>query len=122
MKKWRGLMELVRDAVDQGATAVERVHRRTAATPFELLEKVPPIALPVRGVRAVHDVALSGSYGMVRWINRLTGTAVGVALDLVEQSHTRGESGLMHRAPHLPRPPRARLDGGGRKPSSRMSR
>ena len=37
MKKWRGLAELVRDAVEQGATAVEQVHRRTAATPFELL-------------------------------------------------------------------------------------
>ena len=85
MKKWRGLAELVRDAVDQGATAVEQVHRRTAATPFALLELVPPLALPVRGVRAAHDVALSGAYGMVRWVNHVVGTAVGVAIDTVER-------------------------------------
>ncbi|PTL74947.1 hypothetical protein DAT35_57585 [Vitiosangium sp. GDMCC 1.1324] len=101
---------------------MERVHQRTAATPFALLEKVTPIALPVRGVRVLHDLALAGSYGMVLWVNHLTGTAVGVALDLVEQSHTRDESGLMHRGPHLPRPPRARLGGGGRRPSNRMFR
>jgi hypothetical protein len=94
MKKWRGLTELVRDAVDKGATAVEQVHKRTAATPFELLEKVPPLAAPVRSVHALHDLAVSSSYGMVRWVNRVAGTAVVVALDLVEQSRARDAGAL----------------------------
>ncbi len=89
MKKWRGLTELVRDAVDKGATAVEQVHKRTASRPFELLEKVPPLEVPVRGIHELHDLAVSGSYGMVRWVNRVAGTAVGVALDLLEQSRAR---------------------------------
>ncbi|EPX64812.1 hypothetical protein D187_000234 [Cystobacter fuscus DSM 2262] len=89
MKKWQGLTELVRDAVDKGATAVEQVHKRTAAKPFELLEKVPSIAVPVRGVHELHDLAVSGSYGMVRWVNRVVGTTVGIALDLLEQSRAQ---------------------------------
>ncbi|QRK14266.1 hypothetical protein JQX13_19710 [Archangium violaceum] len=83
MKTWRGVKALVQDAVDKGATAVEQVHKRTAAVPFELLEKVPPLAVPVRGVHAVHDLALSGSYGMVRLVNRVAGKVLDVALDVV---------------------------------------
>jgi hypothetical protein len=86
MKKLRGVKALVQDAVDKGATAVEQVHKRTAAVPFELLQKVPPLAAPVRGVHQVYDLAVSGSYGMVRLVNRMVGKAVDVALDVLEQS------------------------------------
>ncbi|PTL75746.1 hypothetical protein [Vitiosangium sp. GDMCC 1.1324] len=85
MKKWRGLKDLVQDAVDKGATAVEQVHKRTAARPFELLEKVPPLTAPVRGVHGLHDLAVSGSYGMVRLVNRVVGKTLDVALDVLEQ-------------------------------------
>ena len=40
----RGLRALIEDAVDQGASAVERVHRATASRPFDVLDHVAPIA------------------------------------------------------------------------------
>jgi hypothetical protein len=85
LKKWRGLKDLVQAAVDKGATAIEEVHRHTSARPFELLEKVPGIAAPVRGVRQLHDLAVAVTYGMVRWVNRLAGKTVDVALDALER-------------------------------------
>ncbi|HYO74239.1 MAG TPA: hypothetical protein VEU33_50020 [Archangium sp.] len=94
MKKWRGVKALVQDAVDKGATAVEHVHKRTAAVPFELLEKVPPLATPVRSVHQVHDLAVSGSYGMVRLVNGVAGKVLDVAFDVLEGGSTDG--GLRH--------------------------
>jgi hypothetical protein len=92
MKKLRGLKALVQDAVDKGATAIEQVHKRTAAKPFELLAKVPSIAAPVRGVHQVYELAVSGSYGMVRLVNRMVGNAVDVAFDALEQSRAQSAS------------------------------
>lgn len=92
MKKWRGLKALVQDAVDKGATAIEQVHKRTAAKPFELLRKVPPLALPVQSLHVLHDLTVSGSYGMVRQVNRLAGTIVDVVLDVLEQSREMPEA------------------------------
>ena len=91
MKKWRGLKALVQDAVDAGATAVEQVHKRTAAVPFALLEQVPALAAPARRAHQVHDLAISGSYGMVRLVNRVTGKVLDVALDVLEARAAEGE-------------------------------
>lgn len=91
MKRWRGLKALVQDAVDKGATAVEQVHKRTAATPFALLEKVPPIAGSVRLVHGLHDLAVSGSYELVRQVTRVVGKSLDVALDVVEASRAERE-------------------------------
>lgn len=85
MKRWRGLKSLVQDAVDKGSTAIEQVHLRTAARPFALLRKVPPLAAPVQAVQAVHDIAVAASYGMVRHVNRAAGKAVDLALDVLER-------------------------------------
>ncbi|MBZ4422525.1 hypothetical protein [Myxococcus sp. RHSTA-1-4] len=85
MKRWRGLKALVQDVVDHGATAVEGVHRRTAAVPFRLLRKIRPLDAPVRRIHALHDLALSSSYAMVRLANRVVGKTVDVALDVLEK-------------------------------------
>ena len=90
MKKLRGLKALVQEAVDKGATAIERVHQRTAAKPFELLRKVPPLAAPVRGVHQVYALAVSGSYGTIRLVNHMVGKTIDAALDVLEE--TRGKA------------------------------
>ncbi|MCP3143690.1 hypothetical protein [Pyxidicoccus xibeiensis] len=84
MKRWRGLKALVQDVVDRGATAVEGVHRRTSAVPFRLLRRIRPLEAPVGRVQALHDLALSTSYGMVRLVNRVVGKTADVALDVLE--------------------------------------
>ena len=44
MKRWRGLKSLVRDAVEHGSRAIEKVHKETADKPFLILESIPAIS------------------------------------------------------------------------------
>lgn len=89
MDRLRGLRALIEDAVEHGASAVERVHRATAARPFEILDQIPPIAPGARGVRLVHDVTVAGVYESIRQVNRLVGATLSVALDVIERSRTQ---------------------------------
>lgn len=103
MKRWRGLKSLVQDVVDKGATAVEGVHLRTAAVPFRLLRRIRPLEAPVRRIHALHDLALSTSYAMVRLVNRVAGKTVDVALDVAEKRSARAR--IREVAPPPPLPP-----------------
>ncbi len=84
-RRWRGLKDLVTDVVDQGSSAVQRVHMETAHRPFRILEQIPPLAPPTRVVRVIHDVAVSSVYGIIRLVNGAVGGVIGVALDAAER-------------------------------------
>ncbi|AUX26423.1 hypothetical protein SOCEGT47_069850 [Sorangium cellulosum] len=92
MDRWRGLKDLVVDAVDHGSRAVERLQKHAAKLPFDLLEQIPPIKAPVRGIRLVHDTALSGVHGAIRLVNRAVGGTVDGILFLVEQKRRPPEA------------------------------
>ncbi len=79
-ERWRGLAALVRDAVTAASTSIERVHLGTARRTFVVLEAVPPLALPARGVHAVHDATVAGVHRLVRLGARAAGAAVDLAL------------------------------------------
>jgi hypothetical protein len=85
MRRWRGLVALVRDAVEHGSRAVEKVHLETARRPFAILEQIPAVAEPTRVVRVIHDATVSGVHGVVRAVNRAAGTAIDVVLRVVEE-------------------------------------
>jgi len=85
MERWRGLKALVQDAVDQGSRAVERLQKETAQRPFELLGRIPPLHVPVQGIREIHDMAISNAHAMIRLVNRVVGDTLDVVLDLVDQ-------------------------------------
>jgi hypothetical protein len=91
--KWRGLRALIGDAVEQGASAIERVHMATAARPFTILEQIPGIAEPTKGIHAIHDAVVSGTYAAVRLANQVAGQAIDRALDVVEASSGQASSG-----------------------------
>jgi len=82
--KLRGLAALVRDAVDAGSRAVERVQKDTAHRAYAVLEQVPGIDRAARGVHAVHDVGLSTVHGAIRLVNQVAGAAAAQVIDLVE--------------------------------------
>ncbi|MBF5043145.1 hypothetical protein FGE12_12170 [Aggregicoccus sp. 17bor-14] len=84
MKRWRGVVHLVRDAVEHGSAAVEHLQKQALATPFRVLEALPGIALPARRVHAVHDGVVSGVHGLVRLVNRGVGVTADVVLDALE--------------------------------------
>src|SRR5687767_2183558 len=88
MKRLRGLKALVENLVEHGSRAIERVHLDTARRPFELLENIPVIAVPVRGVHKIHDTTVSASHEIIRLVNRTVSQTVDVALDVIEGSHS----------------------------------
>ena len=84
MKRWRGVVHLVRDAVVHGASALEQLQKQAASTPFRVLESVPAVAAPARVVHTLHDAAVTGVYGLVRQVTRGVGATADVALDVLE--------------------------------------
>jgi hypothetical protein len=91
MDRWRGLKSLIIDAVDHGSRAVERIQKETARKPFEILEKIPPLAVPAKGIHEVHDLAVTGVHEVIRLVNRVTGQTLDVVLDTVEKHQAKGE-------------------------------
>lgn len=80
MSRWRGLALLVRDAVEHGSIAIEKLQKDAAARPFALLEQIAPIAQPVKAIHAAHDLSVSGVHGGIRLVNRVVGAVVDAAL------------------------------------------
>jgi hypothetical protein len=87
MNRWKGLRALLTDAVEQGTSAVERVHRATAARPFDILDQIPGVAPGARAVRLVHDVTVAGVYETIRQVNRVVGATLSTAIDVVEKAN-----------------------------------
>lgn len=85
MRRLRGLKALVVDAVEHGSRAVEKVQLDTAKLPFEVLEQIPEIAVPVKGIHAIHDAVVASTHGMIRLVNRVAGETMDVILDVVEK-------------------------------------
>jgi hypothetical protein len=84
MTRWRGLAELVQDAVHYGTLAVERVHQRVARTPFEFLACVPPLAATAQGIAAFQATVIGATYTAIRGVNCTVGAAAVVALEAVD--------------------------------------
>jgi hypothetical protein len=84
-KRWRGLKSLVVDAVEHGSMAIERVQKETARRPFSILESIPPIAAPVRGIHLVHDASVSGVHGIIRLVTRTVGGTIDIVIDEIER-------------------------------------
>jgi hypothetical protein len=83
--RWRGLKDLVQDAVDRGAAEVEKVHRESVRVPLQLLARVPRLAGPARAVAGIADTALAATYGTVRLATRAAGAIAAVGLTVAEQ-------------------------------------
>lgn len=77
-----GLVDLVADAVVNGAKLVERAHRGVAGRPFWLLRQIPTpyIEKPVRVAEAVHDAHLTVVYGSIRGVARAAQVIASAAL------------------------------------------
>jgi len=89
MQRWRGLKALVVDAVEHGSRAVEHIQKETARRPFEILEQIPPLRVPVKGIHEIHDTAVSGVHGMIRLVNKVVGGTLDVVIDVVEHRKAR---------------------------------
>lgn len=84
IQKWRGLKDLVQSAVENGSLAVERVQKLSAERPFKILESIPPLSVPVRGIHEIYDSAVSNTHQMIRLTTRVVGQTLDVALNAID--------------------------------------
>jgi hypothetical protein len=85
IERWRGAAALLRDAVEHGSRAVERVQIETARRPFAIIAKIPVVAGPTRIVHAAHDAGVNAVHGAIRLVNGAVGKAVDLGLRLAEK-------------------------------------
>jgi hypothetical protein len=77
----RGLVSLVRDAVDGGSRAVQKVQLGIAKRTFDILEAVPVVAAPTKVVHVLYDLSVNSTHGIIRGVNSLVGAVAEEAVD-----------------------------------------
>lgn len=82
--RWKGLVALTASVVEHGSTAVEKIQLEMAGRTFGILEKVPPIAVPTRIVRAVHDASVKVTHRSIRLVTSMVKGGLEVAIDVAE--------------------------------------
>lgn len=85
MGKLQGLAQLIQDAVDKSATAIENVHLKAANEPLNILKKIPPLTAPATGIQKTLNLCITSVYEIIRTVNRETGNMVCLALEKMEK-------------------------------------
>jgi hypothetical protein len=80
-KESHSVTELIEDAVDQGATTIEEIHKSIADLPLKLLEESDVLRKPAREVRRVQDRTIGAIYDVVRDANRRVAKLVSGLID-----------------------------------------
>ena len=78
----RTLTELVEEAVDQGATTAEEIHREIANLPLNVLERLDVFQDAAGEMKQVQDSTIGAIYDAVRDINHKVSE---LAKDLLEE-------------------------------------
>jgi hypothetical protein len=90
VKRLRGLLALVGSAVENGATAVERVHKATAQKSFDVLEKAPGVvAEGAAAVGEVQSAVTAGVYNSIRLITKSVVRTLDSVLESVDESDSK---------------------------------
>lgn len=88
----KALTELIEDAVDQGATTVEEIHREIAGLPLTVLERVGLFERTAGDVRSLQEASIGAVYDVIRDVNH---QMAKLTVDLLE---------IRPAAPHTPEP------------------
>ena len=114
LTRWRGVVDLVVDAVEHGSGAVERVHQWTAKKPFQLLGALPRLARPARAVGLAQSAAIAATYETVRQVARVAGVAVRLGLEVAGRRGAEGGAALpAHPVPETAPPAPGSPEAGG---------
>lgn len=81
IRRLRGAVALVTDGVEAAATEARRAHEVIARRPYAILERIGPIAGPVRAIESLQAAITDLAYGAVRAANAVAGAVVTSAID-----------------------------------------
>ncbi len=73
MSNRKNMADLVEEAVDQGATTVEEIHKAIADLPLKILEEIDILKKPVGEIRKVQDHSIRAVYDLIREVNERVG-------------------------------------------------
>lgn len=73
MEQLKGLITLVQEAIENGATTVEEVHRAIASKPLEVLKGIEPISETAGKVMDFQDRTIGSVYDTIRTVNAQVG-------------------------------------------------
>lgn len=65
---------MVQDAIDQGATTVEDVHKKIASMPLQALQGVAPLADAAKQVDDLSQAGIGAVYDALRTVNEQVGS------------------------------------------------
>lgn len=88
MSDERELTQLIEDAVDQGATSVEQIHKRIADMPLTVLERLGLFERTASDVKEIQDTSIGAVYELIRDVNH---EVASLARELIEKREP-GES------------------------------
>lgn len=69
MEQLKGIVALVEEAIENGASTVEDVHREIAAKPLEILKNITPIASTADKIEKIQDQTIGSIYDTIRLVN-----------------------------------------------------
>lgn len=69
MDQIKGIVTLVEEAIENGASTVEDVHREIAAKPIEILKNIAPIAPAAEKMGKIQDETIGSIYDTIRLVN-----------------------------------------------------
>lgn len=78
----------MQEAIENGATSVEDVHRSIAEKPLDYLRRIRPIEGQVDRLRQIQDETIGNVYETIRTINAQVGE---IAKELLEKAEKSGE-------------------------------
>lgn len=78
--KLRGLVRLVRDAVDAGSTRIEQLQKESLAQPLAVLRVVPALERPAEVVEAVLGLSFTAMHAAIRAVNGVVATVLDAML------------------------------------------
>ncbi len=80
--------DLVQEAIDQGATTVEQIHKVILDLPFNVLEQRGLLGDAASGVRDTSQRSIGGVYDAIRSINREIGGLASHIFEALENQQT----------------------------------
>ena len=84
MEQLKGLVSLVQEAIENGATSVEDVHRSIASKPLDILSNIAPLEDAMDRVRQIQDETIGNVYETIRTVNAQVGEIAKDLLDKVQ--------------------------------------